>query len=249
MGGVFPEQPDPSHFQQVLDMGCGTGGWLIEVAKQYPSITGLIGVDISQKAINFAQRQANEQQVEQQTTFQVMDTLGRLHFPNQTFDMINQRLGMSFLRTWDWTNLLNEYRRIARHGAVIRITEGGVIQTNSQALTQLNSIFVKAMAHSGRISTPEIDKAIDMLPLILEKNGIQQVRTHTYEIIYRAGTPTGDLFIKDTTYLFRTLFPFFRKWTRIPDNYEELYQQMLIDMTQPDFECRWTLQTVWGNRE
>ncbi len=37
MGGVLPEQPDPTSFQRVLDVGCGTGGWLIEVAKTYPS--------------------------------------------------------------------------------------------------------------------------------------------------------------------------------------------------------------------
>lgn len=27
MGGVLPEQSDPSLFQRVLDVGCGTGGW------------------------------------------------------------------------------------------------------------------------------------------------------------------------------------------------------------------------------
>ncbi len=26
MGGVLPEQPDPTIFKRVLDVGCGTGG-------------------------------------------------------------------------------------------------------------------------------------------------------------------------------------------------------------------------------
>ena len=40
--------------------------------------------------------------------------------------------------------------------------------------------------------------------------------------------------------------PFFRKWTRVPENYDELYQQMLDEMKQPDFEGRWTFLTAWG---
>src|SRR5437660_169504 len=47
MGGVLPEQPEPERFQRVLDVGCGTGGWLIEVAKAYPQISLLVGVDVS----------------------------------------------------------------------------------------------------------------------------------------------------------------------------------------------------------
>src|SRR5579875_2997785 len=47
MGGVLPEQPDPARFQRVLDVGCGTGDWLIEAAKTYPTMKLLVGVDVS----------------------------------------------------------------------------------------------------------------------------------------------------------------------------------------------------------
>jgi tRNA G46 methylase TrmB len=43
MGGVLPEQTDPTIFRRVLDVGCGTGWWLIEAAKTYPSMSLLIG--------------------------------------------------------------------------------------------------------------------------------------------------------------------------------------------------------------
>src|SRR5579883_1482725 len=50
-GGILPEQPDPSRFQQVLDLGCGTGGWLIDLAKTLPTSTSLVGVDVSERLL------------------------------------------------------------------------------------------------------------------------------------------------------------------------------------------------------
>lgn len=43
MGGVLSEQPAPTSFQTVLDVGCGTGDWLIAAAKQYPTMKRLVG--------------------------------------------------------------------------------------------------------------------------------------------------------------------------------------------------------------
>jgi SAM-dependent methyltransferase len=118
MGGVLPEQPDPTIFHRILDIGCGTGDWLIETAKTYPDMSLLIGVDISNKMVEYARAQAVAEQV-------------------------NDR---------------NE----------------------------------------------------------------------------------------DEKAFFRAIIPFLRKWTRVPDDYEEIYQQMLSEMQQPDFVATWNLLTVWG---
>jgi len=34
MGGVLSEQADPTVFHRVLDVGCGPGGWIMELGKQ-----------------------------------------------------------------------------------------------------------------------------------------------------------------------------------------------------------------------
>jgi ubiquinone/menaquinone biosynthesis C-methylase UbiE len=54
MGGVLPEQPDPTSFKRILDVGCGTGGWLIQAAKTYPNLTQLVGIDVNAHLIDHA---------------------------------------------------------------------------------------------------------------------------------------------------------------------------------------------------
>src|SRR5437899_1428785 len=81
MGGVLPEQPDPLCFKRVLDVGCGTGNWLIETAKTYPTIPLLIGVDVSREMLDYARAQARAQQVSDRVEFHLMDALRMLEFP------------------------------------------------------------------------------------------------------------------------------------------------------------------------
>ncbi len=98
MGGVLPEQPDPTIFQRVLDVGCGTGGWLIEAAKTYSTMSLLVGVDVSERMIEYAQAQAEAQQVSDRVQFRTMDALRMLEFPTEYFHLVNQRFGASYLR-------------------------------------------------------------------------------------------------------------------------------------------------------
>ena len=53
MGGALPELQDPTQFHRVLDIGCGPGGWIIEMAQAYPQMK-LYGIDISPTLINYA---------------------------------------------------------------------------------------------------------------------------------------------------------------------------------------------------
>src|SRR5579859_4903849 len=135
MGGVLPELVDHAHLRRVLDVGCGTGSWLMETARTYPTIERLVGVDISDKMLAFARAQAQEQQVEKKVEFRTMDALRILDFPAQSFDLVNQRFGTSWLRMWEWKKILMEYQRVARPGGIVRITEYKIVESNSPALT------------------------------------------------------------------------------------------------------------------
>jgi SAM-dependent methyltransferase len=111
MGGVLPELADPTQLRRVLDVGCGTGGWLIETAKTYQSLEKLVGADISGKMLAYARAQADAESLGKRVQFREMDALRLLEFGDASFDLVNQRLGVGWLRTWDWKKILMEYQR------------------------------------------------------------------------------------------------------------------------------------------
>ncbi|HLI71814.1 MAG TPA: class I SAM-dependent methyltransferase [Ktedonobacteraceae bacterium] len=247
LGGVLPEQPDPTRFSQVLDVGCGTGGWLIEAAKTYPTMLRLDGVDISRTVVEFAQAQAEAAQVGDRVTFHIMDALRMLEFPANTFDLVNQRSGAGYLRTWDWRKLLEEFRRVTRPGGVIRVTEGDwAVESTSPALTRLFDLLLKAFYQSGHSFTPTSDGVTARLVSLLEQASVQNVQVAEHSTECRPGTAFWQSFYNDMKLVFRTTLPFQRKWIKVPDDYEDLYQQMLREIEQPDFVARGRMLTAWG---
>lgn len=249
MGGVLPEQPNPAIFQRVIDIGSGTGEWLLEAARTYPTISMLVGVDASSKMVEYAQAQAKVQQVSDRVQFRPMDVLLMLEFPSNYFDLINQRFGWSFLRTWDWPKLLQEYHRVARPGGVIRITESDMIVSNgSPALERLLHLFFEAFCQAGHFFTPKENGVTSELARLLHQYGLRNVKTQVHTLEYRAGTVEGQSFYDDMRHVFRTAVPFIHKWTRVPDDYQTIYQQMLSEIQQPGFVATWTLLTAWGKK-
>src|SRR4051812_46651907 len=72
MGGLLVERNnDFSGITRVLDVGCGPGGWVQEVAFTSPEIE-VIGIDISRTMIEYAQTQAQVQHLDN-AVFAIMD--------------------------------------------------------------------------------------------------------------------------------------------------------------------------------
>jgi ubiquinone/menaquinone biosynthesis C-methylase UbiE len=272
MGGVLPEQPDPTRFQSVLDVGCGTGGWLIEAARTYPTMTRLVGIDISERMIAYAQEQAKAQGVSDRMQFYVKDALRSrdfppedveltFSFPDQSFDLVNQRLGLSWLRQWDWKDVLWEYQRVCKIGGVIRLTECNMVtESSSPGYLYLWQLLVQAFYRAGNFFTPTPDGVTNQLAHLLHQYAViyeRNIQTQAYALEYRAGTPEGQAFYEDVRLGTRTLKPFITRWVLLSDHqeskqflnsggYDKLYQRILKEMQQPDCVTTWRFLTAWG---
>lgn len=246
MGGVLPEQPDPASFHHVLDVGCGAGDWVISVARAYPSISRLVGVDINLKMIEYARAQAEKQGVADRVEFSVMDATHKLEFPEHVFSLVNLRFGSSYLRTWDWPNVLSELQRVTNFGGIIRLTESNIAYS-SPAHDQLNLLMMDALYASGHLFERDRDSMNNHLSGLLHQHGgVGNVQTRSYPIEFHPGLEQGQVFYEDALRAYRTFKPFLQKWGRLPEDYEQIYQRMLKELKEPDTLVTWTLLTAWG---
>lgn len=246
MGGVLSEQPDPSSLRRVLDIGSGSGSWVIEAAQKYPDMS-LFGIDISKNMIEYARSQAASQGVADRVEFHVMDALRMLEFPTDFFDLVNLRFGVSWLRKWDWPKLLSEMQRVTHLNGMVRVTEPYIVQVSSSpALKQQQEMFQCALFRAGHLFEQETTSVTAHLVPLLHQHGVQQVQTKAYEPEYRAGTPEGQAYYEDWKHVFRTSRPFLQKWGCVSQDYDAICQQALEEMQQSDFYVISPLVTAWG---
>jgi ubiquinone/menaquinone biosynthesis C-methylase UbiE len=242
MGGVLSEQADPSVFHSVLDIGCGPGEWVIEAAKQYPDMH-LTGIDISHKMVEYASQQARANKVSDQIEFRVMDALRQFEFPADSFDLVNLRFGVSFIRKWEWPEVISEMLRVTKSGGVVRITDSEIVQhSNSLALKIFQKMVLCALHQAGHLFGDEETGIIRDLAPLLTRYGVREVQTKIYTTMYQA----NKTYIEDICYAMKTLKPFIQKWGDTGIDYEQICQMAREQINRPGFYAVWQLLTVWG---
>lgn len=172
-----------------------------------------------------------------------------LEFPSDSFDLVNQRYAIGWVRTWEWPKLLSEHRRICRPGGIVRLSEQEILPDSpSEAFTALCDLMLKAFSQAGNVFALESDGLTGQLAHLLTQAGFENVQTHISALDYLPGSKEIQLSYEDSSRLFRTIVPFLTRWTRVPKNYEDIYQQAMHDIQQPGFYVNSRILTAWGTK-
>ena len=249
MGGVFPERFDLSHASHILDVGCGPGSWVLEVAFENPKIK-VVGIDISRLMIEYARAHAEAQGMDN-ASFRVMNALEALEFADNSFDVVNARYINAFMLKTSWPLLMKEILRILRPGGTLLLTECEWSITNSLVFEKMGEMLTRVGTLTGRSFSPD-GRHIGITPMLgrfLRDAGFVAMQKKAHVLEFSAGTEDyGDTY-QDLMAGLKLLEPYLvlAKMTTA-EEFDELYQQALTELMLNTFCGVGFMLTVWGKK-
>jgi SAM-dependent methyltransferase len=256
MGGLFPEHCRdgscilPENIRSILDVGCGSGGWVLDVAHAYPDAS-MVGIDISCTMVDYNRAQAMVQRL-YNVTFSVMDALQPLKFATGTFDLVNVRFATAFVPRDQWNTLLQNCLQVLRPGGILRVTEGEIVGlTTSPSVEKVNSWAAQMLKARGYGFSPDGSHIgiLPMLGLLLQEAGCVNIQFMPHMLDFSTGTAGHS-----SQYQNYMVWPlliksvFIRESITTEEEFDHTYKLMLEEIQLPHFRGLWSLLTVWGEK-
>ncbi|CAG8599604.1 6674_t:CDS:2 [Ambispora gerdemannii] len=205
---------------RVLDTGCGTGTWTLDMANKYP-VSTFLGVDIIEMfPTNMRPPNAG---------FLQYNILNGLPFPNETFDFVYQRFLWAAFTQKQWIQLIDDFRRVTKTDGWIELMEFDVEIYNPGPIAKKLSDAVQKHLTSNGIN-PKIRSRIPKI--MANTNNLESIQT--LETITPLGnwrqTPQGIKALKDIAATLKSLQVALKAVLGV-DNYEykEMLEQFIIE--------------------
>ncbi|GAA5799959.1 hypothetical protein HPULCUR_005380 [Helicostylum pulchrum] len=220
---------------KVLDLGCGPGTWIMDVATEYPN-SEFIGVDMCDIFPNNI-RPAN-------VTFQTGNILEQLAFEDNTFDLVNLRLFILAFRTDEWDAVLKEIRRVLKPGGYILSVEAGMLEYGSDFVKWAGRIFKERMIE--RDQEPYIADEIKNLLKLANFEVVQCLKKDSY-----LGRPDhlNREFLWDIRSIFKSGQTFLAEHLDISiENYPTFLDQLVAECQKLPDATTWSMVSTAGRK-
>ncbi len=250
MGGPFAGLAELPEGAKVLDLACGPGSWILDVAFERPDIRA-IGVDISQIMIEYASARARTQGLIN-ATFELMDITKKLAFADSSFDLVTASGLVAVLHRDNWKPFIAECTRLLRPGGVLRLIEPydfGV--TNSVSIERIQLLSTQMLWKIGygfSVDGRSFGLA-HTLPSLLRHAGYINTKPLAYPIEFSFEQPAWVDFYHNYQMTYQqTKILWIQAGLITEEDFDQLYQQMLIDMNKEDFQGMTTIICVTGEK-
>jgi ubiquinone/menaquinone biosynthesis C-methylase UbiE len=208
IGGLFPEREELDGIDRMLDIGCGSVGWALDVAHRYPE-KKISGIDSSNMVLAYANEQKKLQGLEN-IHFEKMNARQKLGFADGSFDLVNMHGAAAYVPRDAWPGLLRECYRVTQPGGIVRVTEADRIGlTNSEAFEQYHLYYMQMLHHKGYGFSPGGDTLgiTPMLGKLLQDAGYTEIQARPYALDFSYGTPLHPVQCQNIATRFQQLQP------------------------------------------
>ncbi|KAI8145969.1 S-adenosyl-L-methionine-dependent methyltransferase [Fennellomyces sp. T-0311] len=210
---------------KILDVGCGPGTMLMDLATEYPECE-LVGIDMCDVFPNNI-KPPNVQ-------FLHANVLERLPFDDNTFDFVHMRFFMLALRREEWPIALKEIHRVLKPGGYFQSLESGMMDHGNDFCLWVGGVFANVMQERGQ--EPYI--AFKLGP-IMEEAQIRPVKCDRRTTYLSKPDQLNREFLWDIVNIVRGTQPFLTGPLGVsPDKYQQFLQKF-------EHECKQAPGAEW----
>lgn len=221
--------------ERILDIGSGTGRWLVEMAGEFPEAE-LIGVDLTLPEQGKTAFPSN-------CHFQAGNALDGLPFEDASFDFVHQRLLLFAIPLARWQQLVKELARLTRRGGWVELIEvNPYFQQMGPATTSIVDLVVQIATQRG------LDMGISQrMSSLLGEAGLKRVGTSTQIVpLGHWGRQLGTLALADIGAVVQAMKALvIAQAGTTPEEYEHLTAQMYREVEE--FHTTFTFHVAYGS--
>jgi ubiquinone/menaquinone biosynthesis C-methylase UbiE len=245
---LIPAPISMHHMHTVLDIGCGAGDWLIDLACHYPGIQ-MYGLDINHETL----KQARERCIYNHLTnirWRQIDTIQDVTLPDSSVDLIHLRRCHYWITPQRWRTFFTACAHLLKSGGWISVINVELVELPSSAFVSLQRALWRTLKRLNHSMDPTgiTYGSLPRLPGMLHASSFDQVNYELYAIDlgFMGGLSAQYLLSAALQNIYSTRDIIINQGELSADTFDALFSQIQVDLQDP-YLCGWGyLISVWG---
>ncbi|KAI8380626.1 S-adenosyl-L-methionine-dependent methyltransferase [Choanephora cucurbitarum] len=219
---------------RILDIGCGPGTWIMDVATELPN-SELVGIDM----IDIFPSDIRPSNV----SFKLNNVLDGISFPNDSFDAVHFRFFNLALRSEEWLPVLKEIYRVLKPGGLIFSKEPSILNEGNEFFKYVGKAFVDKMVANGQ--DPSIDKHIEKY---IEKVGFEVVQHERKHVDLSRSESLSKEFLWNLKMVCKSAQPYLADHLGVPhEHYGTFLERLDVELRKKP-ACIWSFTSTVGRK-